>query len=396
MLFERNLYKNRILEIRKTHRIILVGGLPGTGTEEFLSSVTHELKSDKPPVRIVFFQHDETTGTHDILQQARALGVGPSVFVMQNVGNIAGLAEAIDRILSEYSATILISARHEKVLEAELRPIFGNLLHVLRLPPLSYPEFLEAMNLRDSMRSLELYSENGGLIHHTLLPPDSPDRFKLLGFRADSFLLAEIIERFTVRNPAALRELLRFVARHTGESFSSRQIREALSSRNMTISPQAVLDYLGFCAESGILVPVPVYDFSRKKVLDSGMSWYFGDSGLRYAFADRERPGVFDRALSNLVFLHLADSGWEISQGRVHRGNGGRDDISFICSRDEKRMYLQMAGSTATAAELLRKREAMLSLRDGWPKYMIGAYGDEQSGDGIRHVSVRELLLGQL
>jgi hypothetical protein len=54
-----------------------------------------------------------------------------------------------------------------------------------------------------------------------------------------------------------------------------------------------------------------------------------------------------------------------------------------------------MAGSTATAAEQLRKRAALLSLRDGWPKYLIGAYGDEQPEDGIRQVSVRELLLGQ-
>lgn len=386
----------KILELRKTHRIILVGGLPGSGADDFLQSVTHELKNEKPPVRIVFFQHDNTTGAEDILQQARALGVGPSVFVMENADKIRGLAEALDRILSEYSATILISARHEKVLESELRPIFGNLLHVLRLPPLSYQEFLDAMNLRDSMRSLELYAENGGLVQHALLPPDSPDRFNLLRFRADSFILTEIIERFTVRNPDALRELLRFVARHTGESFSSRQIREALSARNMTISPQAVLDYLGFCAESGILVPVPVYDFSRKKILDSGMSWYFGDSGLRCAFTDRERPGIFDRALSNLVFLHLADSGWEISQGRVLRGNGSRDNISFVCNRGEKRMYLQMAGSTATAAELLRKKSALLSLRDGWPKYMIGAYGDDQNVDGIRLLSVREFLLGRI
>lgn len=388
------MYRDRVLEARKTHRIVLVGGLPGTGTKDFLSSVTRELKTEKPPVRMVFLQHDDTTGTRDILQQARALGVGPSVLVIENADDISGLAEALDRILSEYSATVLISARHEKALETELRPIFGALLFVLRLPPLSYSEFLEACSIRDSMRSLELYVENGGLIEFAPMQPDSPDRFSILRFRADSFLLSEIIERFTVRNPRALRELLRFIARHTGDSLSSRQIREAFSARNMTISPQAVLDYLGYCAESGLLVPVPVYDLSRKKTLDSGMSWYFGDSGLRCAFTDKERPGTFDRALANLVFLHLVDSGWGVQQGRIVRSNGSREDISFVCNRNGERMYLQMAGSGATAAEQLRKRSALLSLRDGWPKYMIGAYGEDNSEDGIRYLSVRELLLG--
>ena len=164
----------------------------------------------------------------------------------------------------------------------------------------------------------------------------------------------------------------------------------------MTISPQAVLDYLGYCAGSGILIPAPVYDLTRKKILDSGMSWYFADSGLRCAFADRERAGTFDRALANLVFLHLIDSGWEVWQGRMIRGNGSREDISFVCNRAGERMYIQMAGSTASAVEQLRKRAALLSLRDGWPKYLIGAFGGEQSEDGIRHLSVREFLLGSL
>ncbi len=396
MFFQRTKYLNTVLEARKTHRIILVGGLPGTGINSFLASVTHELKTEKPPVRMVYLRHDDTTGTRDILQQARALGVGPSVLVIENADTLDGLPEALDRILAEYSATVLLSARHEQILDSVLRPIFGKLLHTIRLSPLSYPEFLEAHSIRDSMHSLELYVENGGLIHHALLPPDSPDRFSLLRFRADSFLLGEIVERFTVRNPRALRELLRFVARHTGESLSSRQIQDAFSSRNMTISPQAVLDYLGYCAESGLLVPVPVYDLSRKKTLDSGMSWYFGDSGLRCAFTDKDRPGTFDHALANLVFLYLVDSGRDVQQGRIIRGNGSREDISFVCNRNGERMYLQMAGSAATAAEQLRKRSALLSLRDGWPKYMIGAYGDEQSEDGIRQLSVRELLLGQL
>lgn len=395
MDYIRKYYIKKILDARKTHRVIVVGGLPGTGKNRFLASVIQEIRGEKPPVRIVHLQHDDTTGMRDILQQARALGVGPSVMVIENGDGIDGLSESLNRILSDYSATILISSRHERALDTRLKPIFGTLLQTIRLPPLSYPEFLDACSMRDSMRSLELYAENGGLIHHALLPPDSPDRFSLLRFRADSFLLTEVLERFTVRNPRAIRELLRFVARHTGESLSSRQIQEAFSTRNITISPQAVLDYLGYCTDSGLLVPAPVYDLSRKKTLDSGMSWYFGDSGLRCAFTDRERAGTFDRALANLVFLHLTDSGWTVRQGRVIRGNGNREDISFVCDRDGERRYIQMAGSTATAAEQLRKRTALLSLRDGWPKYLIGAYGDEQPEDGIRQVSVRELLLGQ-
>lgn len=393
MFYTRIRYIKKILDARKRHRIILVGGLPGTGKNAFLSSVTREFKNEKPPVRLVFVQHTGTTGVRDILQQARALGVGPSVLILENADTIDGITEALDRILADHSATIILSSRHEKALEDILRPVFGELLFTMRLPPLSYAEFLEAAALRDSMRSLELYVQNGGLVHYSLLQPDSPDLPALLRFRADSFLLEEIIERFTVRNPRAIRELLRFVARHAGETLSSRQIQEAFSARNMTISPQAVLDYLGYCASSGILIPVPVYDFSRKKPLDSLMSWYFGDSGLRCAFTERERPGTFDRALANLVFLHLVDSGWDVQQGRIIRGNGYREDISFVCNRNGERKYIQMAGSSATAAEQLRKRAALLSLRDGWPKYMIGVYGGEQPEDGIHHLSVRELLL---
>ncbi|HHU36327.1 MAG TPA: ATP-binding protein [Treponema sp.] len=391
MSYIRKKHLQQALSARKTHRIILIGGLAGTGKKTLLSAIITELKQEKPPVRIVQIREEKSVDSSTVLQQARALGVGPSVLIIENAEN--EIAEALSKIISKYSVTVFLIAQNERPMETTLNRLVGDLAYTIRLPPLSYPEFLEANTLRDSMESLELYAQNGGLIHHAILPPDSPDRCMYLEFRANSFLLTEVIERFTVRNPRSIRELLYFVARHTGESLSSRQIQEAFSHRRMTISPQAALDYLAYCGESGILVPVTIYDLSRKKDLESGTSWYFGDTGLRCAFVNRDRSASFDRALANLVYLSLIDGGWHLKQGRIIYGNGTREDISFVCEKDDKRLYVQMEGSAATAEEHLRKRTALLAIRDAWPKYLVGAYSEKGENDGIIRRSVRELLL---
>lgn len=394
MDYIRKKHLNQALTARKTHRIILIGGLAGTGKTTLLSAIITELKQEKPPVRIVQIREEQTVTSSTVLQQARALGVGPSVLLIENAGE--GLGDALSKIISMYSVTIFLTAQNEQSMHSTLNRLVGELACTVRLPPLSYPEFLDAYTLRDSMQNLELYIQNGGLIHHAPLPPDSPDRFMYNEFRANAFLLTEVIERFNVRNPRSIRELLFFVARHTGESLSSRQIQEAFSNRRMTISPQAVLDYLSYCGESGILIPVTVYDLSKKKDLESGTSWYFGDTGLRCAFVDHERSASFDRALANLVYLSLIDEGWQVKQGRIIHSNGTRDDISFVCEKDTRRLYVQMEGSVATAEEHLRKRSALLAIRDAWPKYLVGAYSEDSVEDGIIRRSVRDLLLDSL
>lgn len=409
---ERSIFAEQAHKFRETVPVILLAGLRGSGKSLLLATLVRNLRGEKPPVRIV--RLDGESGVENgrqLLEAARALGVGPSALCIDNADGIEDLDSTIGKIVRNYTVTVFITGRKTVLLERMLRETFGTGLGVVRITPFSYREFLEAFDKKDSRRSLEQYSRTGGLPTTGLsgygpsvtgLPePETEGMGAFLEMRANSFILTEIVEEHAIRNPAHLRLLLKLVARSAGEVLSARTVAGALSAQRTTISPQAVLDYLDFCREAGLLFSLSVLDLDRKKPVDAGLAWYFADVGLRTAFVTRESPANFDHALENLAVIHLVSEGWTVFRGRVDIDSRTKAAISFVCERNDKRMYVQMTGNEDSYGEKLRKRGALLAVRDAWPKYIVDAEGapadgsGEKGRDGIQTIFVRDLLLGR-
>lgn len=392
---ERKKYLERVKKLRTSHRIIMITGLRGSGKTTFLASIAHELRGEKPPVRIVQLDGESGISTgRQLLAEARALGAGPSALCLDNADTIDGLPEAIDEIARNYATTIFVAGRGASLareLDRKLSAKPGR----IDIMPLSYREFLEYRGLDDSRLALALYAKTGGLPETGILAPDSPYASQFLRMMANSFLLSGIIEPNQIRNPGHIRKLLELVARSGTETLPARAICASFAAERLTISPQAALDYLGLCRDAGLIVPVKVLDIDRKKTVDSGDVWYFADAGLRAAFVHKASPAEIDRAYVNLVYLHLVDSGWTVTQGRVDSLRQTKEAISFVCEKDGKRIYVQTTGNSATAGERLRKRNALLAIRDAWPKYLVDPDGETGEDDGIRQVYLRDLLAGR-
>lgn len=398
LTIERKKYLQRIAEARQTKKIILLTGLHGAGKASLLLATSRMLKDEKPPIRIVHTGPEAGVSTRkELLSSAHALGSGPSALVMNNADMISELPEALAEIIAKYSVTVFISGRNTTRLESSLARVFSSgktsQLATIRINPLTYLEFLETTTLTDSRDSLELYCRTGGLPQSMMIDPKAPNIHEFALLRANSFILTEIIEAHAIRNPTHVRKHLSIVARSAGEILSARQVCLAFGAERITISPQAVLDYFAHCAESGILVPVPVLDLDKKKNIDAGSVWYFGDTGLHSAFVRQEGLAELARAEENLAFLRLADDGWAISHGRIGYNRQLKEDISFVCERNGQRAYLQIIPNTATSGERLRKRAALLAIRDAWPRYLIDADSEEDGADGIRRLCIRELLI---
>jgi predicted AAA+ superfamily ATPase len=397
MINRQERYLKLIAEARKTARIIVIAGLHGSGRSTLLAETARAIREERPPVRIVNAGRDSgITNAKELTQAARALGVGPSALFIDDADLISPLAEAISGILEKYTVTVFVTGRNTSRLEAALSSTFGpeglDCLAVIRLYPLTYAEFLAATETAESRAALDLYCKTGGLPQTFMVRPDSPDAAEFAKLRANSFLLTEIVEEHAIRNPAHLRALLELAARSTGESLPARQVCAAFQADRITISAQAVIDYLGFCAESGILAPVPTYDIGKRKFLEAASVWYFGDAGLRAAFAKRSSQADLARAEENLAYLRLCADGWTVWHGKIGASGSAREDISFVCEKGERRIYIQMIANTATQGARLRKRKALLAIRDAWPRYLIDADENEEARDGIKMLYVREFL----
>jgi uncharacterized protein len=377
---ERTRYTERVLLARKSSRIVLVTGLPGSGKSECLAAAMRNLRSERPPVRIL--QAGPETGCNDgvaLRAEARALGIGPSALFIDNAENFPDLAPALSDIISSHNTTIILAARPSGSLCEILEASFAQELSVITIHPFSYCEFLESQDIADERSARDAYTVSGGLPANGLIRAGTTEGSRHARDLANSFILTEILEPNQVRNPAHIRSILELVARHSGESLPARQVCEAFTAIRQTISPQSALDYLAYCEASGILIAVPVLDLGRKKILETGPVWYFGDAGLRHAFASRSGS-------ENLALLKLVDDGWTVYRGRIER-SGIKEDITFVAERKGIRVYIQASGASTGTAERLRRRNTLLSIRDAWPKYCTDA-----SGDGLQPLSLRDII----
>lgn len=395
---ERKDVESRIQMSMKKSALVLLSGLYGVGKTTMLATLARSLREAKPPVRILHLDGDSGfSNGHDVIEATRALGVGPSALFVDNAERIPDLTDVLRTIRARYTVSIVLASRGGSLLEAPLTEAFGregsDTFAVYRVQPLSYPEFIAATGHKESRKTLDLYCKAGGLPQSLMLAPESPEMAEFTRIRANSFLLTEIIEPNSIRNPSYLRELLSLIARSTGEKLSARQASEAMAARGITFSPQSVLDYLGLCATSGLLIPVSRIDIDKNRAIDSADSWYFGDAGLRFAFAARETRSETPRAEENLLLLRLIDDGWSVRKGRVGYGKHAMEEITFVCERAGSRAYVQIIPGSATAGEKIRAYEALRAIRDAWSQYLIDPTADEGAQDGIIRLSVREALL---
>ncbi len=396
-IISRPLLLERVLVQAESGTIICLNGLPGSGKSTLLGEITRSLRTRVPPVRLVSVntqsgENTRVTEKTGLLNAAKALGVGPSALIIDDADSIAGLPQALERIIREHSVTVFLAEKKA----GSLSDLSGHKealrINTITVSPLLYPEFLEIHNRRASPSELELYAEAGGLPRAALLAPGSADSLALLSMIGDSFMLKNLIERFSVRNASHIRLLLEFAASHTGAPVPAREVSAWFGERRQTISPQAVLDYLEYCAASGILLRMPVHDLDKGKDLDSGQVYYFGDTGLRTAFLGTEESGDRLQAMENLVLLRLRYDLWNVRQGRVQLKGRDRQKITFICEKENSRVYVQLSDPGSSFEERLRERTSLLCVRDAWPKILIDSLSENSTSDGIRSVTLTEVL----
>lgn len=400
MYILREKYLIKALEWGKTRQIVLLSGLRGSGKTSLLTDIARSLRRDKPPVRVVEVRGGETiTSDIELLDAAHALGAGVSALIVDNAELIDNLLSALREIHKKYKTTVYLSGQKTVILEELIEQCTSLSCEILRIHPFSYKEFLEHQTLPESRSSFMHYLSCGGLPQSLILPCTSEHSFTVRRISADSFLLGNIIERFSVRNPSVMRLLVEKIAKTQGGQISTRTISESFAVRRITVSNQTVIEYLEYCRLSGLLEQVPVIDCKTGKIIEAGSSWYFMDNGLRSAFAAGTgsadlslKKADTEKAFENALYIRLIDEGYTVVKGRITKGKDFLEYISFVCTKNSKKIYLQISPFSAGASEQIRKRQALLAVRDAWPKYLIGEEDESVQDDGIISLSARKIL----
>ena len=315
-------------------------------------------------------------------------GSGKKYIFIDEVQDIENFEKALRSLQAKGGYDIYCTGSNAKLLSGELATFLSGRYVETKIYSLSFSEFLEFHKLKNNKDSLISFFKYGGLPYLVNLELDDHIVYDYLKNIYAAILFKDVVKRHNIRNVNFLEKLVRYVADNTGSLVSSKKISDFLKSQRIQISPQLVLDYLGYLESAFFIFKVLRADITGKKIFEIGEKYYYEDLGLRHSIIGYKANDI-NKILENVVYLHLKISGYNIRIGK-----SGDKEIDFICEKSGKKIYVQVTYLLQDEKTISREFGNLLKIKDNYPKFVV-SMDDAMSGsdfEGIEHINVQKFI----
>lgn len=327
-----------------------------------------------------------------VVQERLATQPAPRYLMVDEVQEIEGWEKAINSLLAQGVADILITGSNAHLLSAELATFLTGRYVEIPVYPLSYSEFMAfrkaAQDTGDRQACFRQFLRYGGLPGLHVLPMNDDQVFPFLNAILNTILLKDIVKRHAIRDVGHLERILAFTFDNCGSPVSARSIAAFFKNQQTRITADTVLSYLSHLCDAFLLFRTGRFEIKGKKHLEFQDKYYLGDLGLRHAlfgYRDTDIGGL----LENVVYLELLRRGYQVKVGILDQA-----EIDFIAERHGERIYIQVAYLLASPETIQREFGNLERIPDNYPKLVLSMdeFGPDER-NGIRRKHILDFLL---
>lgn len=245
--------------------------------------------------------------------------------------------------------------------------------------PYNFREFLSAKKIDFSESSI-LGTKNRGKILREFSEyftyggfPETlalKDKRSYISSIYQKILLGDIASRNAIRNPNALKIMMKKIAESVKDELSFSKLHNILKTVGVSISKDSVIDYATYAQDSYLIFSVRNY-FSKFVAKETTPKYYFNDNGLLNLFLFLEDT----RLLENLVALTLK--------------NKYGDEVYYLKSKTlDADFFVQETGTifqvtySMNETSNLRETETLVKAKNTFEeakRFVIITYGEEDS-----------------
>jgi hypothetical protein len=377
-MIQRPIYLKRIQAYLDKPIVKVITGMRRVGKSTLLSQVRDGLLARGVPETQILSINKDMVAWEAIrdyrdleqLAQERLFGLpGPRYLMVDEVQEIEGWEKAINSLLAEGLADIIVTGSNAHLLSAELATLLtGRYIEIL-VYPLSFAEFVE---FRQALRDpgdrqawFRQFLRYGGLPGLHVLPLEDDVVFPYLNAILNTILLKDIVKRHAIREVGHLERILSFAFDNCGHLVSARSIAAYFKNQQTRITADTVLSYLSHICDAFLLFRTGRFEIKGRKHLEFLDKYYLGDLGLRHAlfgYRDADIGGL----LENVVYLELRRRGYQVKVGVLDRA-----EIDFVAERHGERIYVQVAYLLAGPDTLEREFGNLERIPDNYPKLVL-------------------------
>ncbi|MBF0198142.1 MAG: ATP-binding protein [Planctomycetes bacterium] len=238
------------------------------------------------------------------------------VIFFDEIQLVAGWEMFVRRILDEGEYEIYLTGSSAKLLSREIASAMRGRAWEIEIFPFSFQEVLVDRNLTLQKKlshmnkstkaeidhHFESYLQIGGLPEAQSMK--RPDRFQLLQGYVDTLLMRDIVDRYQITNPTALRWLVRRLMASPGGLFSVSKFALDLKSQGISVGKETLYEYLDHLEDAYLLETISIASDSIKRKQVNPRKIYPIDPGFIPLF-DRSRKSNIGHALESATYIQL-------------------------------------------------------------------------------------------
>jgi len=385
---------SQLITYKSSHIVKVITGIRRCGKSFLLQQFfNHLLQEGVPPGNIHLINFESLQYEH--LKDYKSLysyindklQAGKNYILLDEIQEVTGWEKAIASFQVDLDCDITLTGSNAFLLSSDLSTYIAGRYVEIHLLPLSFKEYQGNFN-EEPQALFRRYLRFGGFPGLLELPIHDEAARNFLDGIFNTIVVKDIIARNNFRDVDLLEAILAFMFDNIGNLVSANNIANYLSSNGRLTSSRTVVDYLEAMQRAFILYKAARYNLKGKRILNSPHKYYLADIGLRNAllgFRDFDLGYV----LENIVFLELIRRGYDI---RV--GVNDSQEVDFVATKDEEKVYFQVALSLADERVLARELKSLLSINDNYPKFLLSMdYHIEEQIQGIKLLNIIDFLL---
>lgn len=401
-MIPRPMYIEKIMAYTDTPFVKILAGVRRSGKSTILKMIVGELiKRGVPEERILHYnfdsmQHDEIKTAKLLYEEVkkRIAPEGKTYLFLDEIQEVMSWEKAVNSFMTDFDVDIYVTGSNSRMMSSEISTYLTGRYITFRIFPLSFAEYLNFRKEYGASHNLhsELarYLRLGGFpaIHLQEYTPD--EAYTIIKDIYNSTIFTDIVKRNQIRKVDQLERIVKFAFDNVGRIFSAASISKYLKSEHRSIDNETVYNYLGKLESAFILHRCSRYDIQGKEFLKTQEKYYLSDPAFRYSILGYT-PDSVAAMLENLVYIELLRRGYDVYIGKI-----GNAEIDFVATRQENKLYIQIAQQIQRAETEQREYGRLLGIADNYPKYVLRT--DEFAGgnyQGIKTMHIADFLLSQ-
>ncbi len=305
------------------------------------------------------------------------------------IQNVTSWEKVINSFRATKNTSIFITGSNSDLLSGDLATHIAGRYVSFKITPFTFSEVVELKKLKNK-KDIELEFEDyikwGGMPQR-FMQEDDWSKKTYLNDVYDSIIIKDIIKRFSVKDIDLLNRIVTYIITTPSQTFSPTAICKYFESESRGVSIETIYNYVEYITKSMLIEKAERYDIRGKRILTGKYKYYLTDLGFTNILNEgkKEQIGSY---LENIVYNELISRGY-----KVNIGNTDNQEIDFIATRFEEKIYIQVAYILTDETVIKREFDVYDKVNDNYPKYVLTMDKFDFSKNGIIHKNIIDWLL---